>query len=210
MARTTTATATTNSTITIGQTDSDAAVVTGNASGGSPTGTVTFYRVRPAVGARSVHLDRPHRVGTPIVLTAGANDTSTATSATFKPTSVGYWCFAASYSGDANYSASSDTSASECVNVTGTSDDRHHIVAARDQGTGLHDHPGRPWGHDALHLVARRSPPARAHPQHHDRGAVGNSDDQRHLPRSRLKVTDSSMPHEYGDQDADVGHRRLI
>jgi len=118
MGSTTTATATTNPTITIGQTDSDAAVVTGNASGGSPTGTVTFYRCGPQ-SAPARCTSKTNQVGTRIVLTAGANDTSTATSATFKPTSVGYWCFAAYYSGDANYSASSDTLVSECVNVLG-------------------------------------------------------------------------------------------
>ena len=117
-ARTATTTATTNSTITLGQTASDAAVVTGNSSGGSPTGKVTFYRCAP-LSAPAPCTSTSTRVGTPIVLTPGANDRSTATSATFKPTSVGYWCFAASYSGDANYNPSSDTSAAQCVNVKG-------------------------------------------------------------------------------------------
>ena len=48
-----------------------------------------------------------------------AGDTSTATSASFTPTAVGYWCFAARYSGDGGYAASTNTAVNECVNVKG-------------------------------------------------------------------------------------------
>jgi hypothetical protein len=117
-ARTSTTTATTNATIELGQTDSDLATVTGNAAGGSPTGSVTFYRCGPETKAAAC-TSTTNKVGSAVVLTPGAGNTSSATSATFKPTSVGYWCFAAAYSGDANYSASTDTSVKECVDVTG-------------------------------------------------------------------------------------------
>ena len=117
-ARTTTVTSPTNSTIAVGQSDSDSATVTGNAAGGSPTGTVSFYRCGP-LSAPAACTSTATKVGTSIVLTAGSGDTATATSASFKPTAVGYWCFGARYSGDANYSASSDTLTTECVDVTG-------------------------------------------------------------------------------------------
>ncbi len=117
-ARTSTTTATTNATITLGQTDSDLATVAGNAAGGSPTGSVTFYRCGPGSSAAACTSTK-NKVGSAVDLTPGAGNTSSATSATFKPTSVGYWCFAAAYSGDTNYSASTDTSVKECVDVTG-------------------------------------------------------------------------------------------
>jgi hypothetical protein len=117
-ARTSTTTATTNATIKLGQTDSDLATVTGNAAGGSPTGSVIFYRCGPESTAAAC-TSTTNKVGSAVDLTPGAGNTSSATSATFKPTSVGYWCFAAAYSGDTNYSASTDTSVKECVDVTG-------------------------------------------------------------------------------------------
>ncbi len=117
-ARTTTVTVPTNLTITLGQTDNDSATVTGNAAGGNPTGTVTFYQCGPASAAAPC-TSTSAKVGRPIVLSPGSGNTSTATSASFKPNAVGYWCFAAAYSGDSNYSASSDTLAKECIDVTG-------------------------------------------------------------------------------------------
>jgi hypothetical protein len=53
-----------------------------------------------------------------VTVTTGAGDTSTASSASFTPTSGGYWCFAAQYSGDSNYGASADTTTDECFDVT--------------------------------------------------------------------------------------------
>jgi uncharacterized GH25 family protein len=117
-ARTSTTTAATNATIALGQSDSDLATVTGNAAGGSPTGTVAFYRCGPE-SVPTACTSTTDKVGGPVNLTPGADNGSSATSATFKPTAVGYWCFAASYSGDANYTTSTDTSVKECVDVTG-------------------------------------------------------------------------------------------
>ena len=117
-AKTTTVATLTNTTISLGQTDADSVTVTGNSAGGSPTGTVTFYRCGPAsVPAKCT--SKSHKVGGPIDLTAVPSDASIATSAAFKPTAVGYWCFAAYYSGDTNYRASSTTASTQCVNVTG-------------------------------------------------------------------------------------------
>jgi hypothetical protein len=50
-------------------------------------------------------------------VSAGPDNTATATSPAFTPASGGYWCFAAYYSGDSNYAASDDTSTTECFDV---------------------------------------------------------------------------------------------
>jgi hypothetical protein len=90
--------------------------VTGNAVGGAPSGSVTFYECGPTASpAPCTSTAQP--VGTPVTLTAGAGDVSYASSANFTPTAVGYWCFAADYSASSNYSASSDTSTTECFDV---------------------------------------------------------------------------------------------
>ena len=49
---------------------------------------------------------------------SGTTNPSQVTSAEFTPGSTGYFCFAAVYSGDSNYSGSSDTTVDECFDVT--------------------------------------------------------------------------------------------
>jgi photosystem II stability/assembly factor-like uncharacterized protein len=100
----------------LGTANSDGAVVTGNAGGGAPTGTVTFYECG-STGSATPCTSQANEVGTPVTLTAGAGDTSSASSVNFTPGSLGYYCFGAYYSGDSNYSASSDTSTDECFDV---------------------------------------------------------------------------------------------
>ncbi len=112
-----TAPAPTAPTIVLGNTNTDRATITGNAAGGSPTGTVQFYECGPTASEADC-TSLTHTVGTPVSLVPGADDTSAATSVAFTPTSTGYWCFAEYYSGDSNYSASSDTSTGECFDVT--------------------------------------------------------------------------------------------
>ena len=107
----------THASIVLGNTNTDGAVVTGNAVGGSPTGTVTFY-VCPRTASPAPCTSQTDQVGSPVSLMAGAGHTSSAQSATFTPTSAGYWCFAGYYSGDSNYEGSSDTSTDECFDVT--------------------------------------------------------------------------------------------
>ena len=105
----------------------DTVTVTGSAAHGSPTGTVTFYACQtgttqtqsdascPATGVN--HLDSAH-------LSAGANNTATASSGSFVPTATGTWCFAAVYGGDGTYSGSEDNvsaadlDSAECALVT--------------------------------------------------------------------------------------------
>ncbi len=93
----------TSSRITLGQSDTDNATVTGNAAGGSPTGTVSFYECGPTSVATPC-TSKADEVGTAVDVTAGADDTSTAVSVSFTPSSSGYWCYGAYYSGDSNYS----------------------------------------------------------------------------------------------------------
>ena len=116
IALSTTTTTPATSSIMLGSSDTDNAVVTGNAGAGSPTGSVTFYECGPSVFPESC-TSQDNQVGSGVGVTSGANDTSSAASASFTPTSTGYWCFAGDYSGDSNYGSSSDTSTDECVDV---------------------------------------------------------------------------------------------
>ncbi len=111
-------TAPTNATINLGQTDTDAGTVTGNAAGGSPTGTMTFYECGPT-STPTTCSSMANQVGGAVNLTGGPSDTATASSAPFTPNAVGYWCFAGYYSGDSNYKVSSDATVDECVHVNG-------------------------------------------------------------------------------------------
>ncbi|MFZ0666217.1 MAG: IPT/TIG domain-containing protein [Acidimicrobiales bacterium] len=109
--------------IVIGASQADATTVTGNATFGSPTGTVTYYECGPTATATPCTAQTNEVAGSPITLTAAGNDTSTATSPSFTPTAGGYWCFAAYYSGDTNYAGSSDSTTTEgCFDVTPTTD----------------------------------------------------------------------------------------
>jgi hypothetical protein len=55
--------------------------------------------------------------GLGVGVTAADGDTATATSPSFTPSAGGYWCFAAYYSGDSNYGASSDATTDGCFDV---------------------------------------------------------------------------------------------
>jgi len=130
----TTATTTTTTTpvappdTTIGNSWSDSATVQGQASGGAPTGTVTFYSCSPAQLSAAGATTCTSGIGTqipgvsgeanPATLSPGTGNASSATSPPITPDAVGSWCFAGYYSGEAGiYLGSSDTSASECFTV---------------------------------------------------------------------------------------------
>jgi hypothetical protein len=115
-AATTTVTTPTSSDFSLGGSVSDGATVSGNAAGGSPTGSVTFYQCGPTATAQPC-TSQADPVGNPVGVTGGAGDTATATSASVTPGAAGYWCFAGYYSGDSNYSGSADTSTDECFDV---------------------------------------------------------------------------------------------
>jgi hypothetical protein len=111
------ATTPTAAAITLGSTDSDNATVFGTAAGGVPTGTMSFYECGPTT-VPTPCTSTTNEVGGPLSVTPGADDTATASSPTFSPDAVGYWCFAGDYSGDGNYSPASDSTTDECVSVT--------------------------------------------------------------------------------------------
>jgi hypothetical protein len=58
-----------------------------------------------------------NQVGSAVSLTAGAGDVSYASSTSISFPDVGYYCFGAYYSGSSEYTASSDTSVTECFDV---------------------------------------------------------------------------------------------
>jgi hypothetical protein len=103
-------------TTTLAAGDSDLLTITGNAVGGSPSGTVSFSVCGPLTTASGCATGGT-AVGGPVPLTAGSNNMAAATSATFKRTSPGVWCFRAEYSGDGNYNPGSDGSVGECFTV---------------------------------------------------------------------------------------------
>jgi hypothetical protein len=95
---------------------SDKTVLQGNPQGGSPTGAVSFFVCGPLatpVGCSS----GGQPVGGPEQLSAASPTSSTLTSTTFLPTAPGVWCFRAEYSGDANYTASTDAGPGGCFTV---------------------------------------------------------------------------------------------
>ena len=116
LADSSTATTPASATILIGSDNTDSAVVSGDATSGRPTGTVAFYDCGPTTSAEPC-TSKENPLGSPVGVTAGANDTSTARSGLFTPTSTGNWCFAGYYSGDNNYETSADTSTDECFDV---------------------------------------------------------------------------------------------
>jgi hypothetical protein len=95
----------------------DTATVTGNATLGDPTGSVTFYECGPNPPMQGC-TDEVNDLGT-VTLTAGADHNASAKSPGFKPTTAGTYCFGAYYSGDSNYLNSNDTgyAGAECFNA---------------------------------------------------------------------------------------------
>ena len=111
--------------------------MSGTAVGGNPTGTITVYACGPAT------------VPTPCTSTAdqvgsgeelhplpGTDDTVESLSSLFAPDAPGYWCFAAYYSGNTNYSASSDTSTDGCFDATPPTQRLSHRRLTRPSPSG--------------------------------------------------------------------------
>ena len=112
---TTTSTTPTSSSIVLGSSNSDGATVTGSASA-DPTGSVEFYECGPTPSATPCTSGSWTQFDTESL--SGSANPSTLTSKAFTPTATGYWCFAGVYSGDSNYSGSSDSTVDECFDVT--------------------------------------------------------------------------------------------
>jgi hypothetical protein len=116
---------TATSSITLGSSIFDKAVVTGTSAGGDPTGQVNFFVCGPIAsgtcdGTTNVGSAVP---GNPKTLVSDGNPatfTSSATSGAFTPTAVGRYCFRAEYGGSTTYNASSDSAATECFTVNDT------------------------------------------------------------------------------------------
>jgi hypothetical protein len=137
-APTSTVTSPATSAIALGNNNSDSATVTGNATDGSPTGTVTFYECGPTAAAQAC-TSQANQVGSPVTLTAGAGNTSTANSANLMPDATGYWCFAGYYSGDSNYASSSDATIDECFDVTQASTTTNAALSSNSIVLGASD-----------------------------------------------------------------------
>jgi trimeric autotransporter adhesin len=105
----------TKASMTLGGTDTDTATVTGAASA-DPTGSVKFYECgpdtspAPCTSGSWTQFDSENLSGT-------SNPVSV-TSASFQPSSAGYWCFTAAYPGDSHYTGNTDTTADGCFDVT--------------------------------------------------------------------------------------------
>jgi hypothetical protein len=113
-ATSTTSTSPVEASILLGGSDTDSATVTGSVSGVDPTGTVSFYECGP--DSSPVGCTTGTQFDTETL--SGTSDPGTVTSASFTPDATGTWCFGAVYSGDPNYSTSSDESTDECFTVT--------------------------------------------------------------------------------------------
>jgi hypothetical protein len=96
---------------------SDSAVVTGDAAGGTPTGSVDFFICGPSQSRNTC--DQGGSYNGSANLVAGPNNTAHATNSPVSSALPGWFCFRAEHSGDDHYFRSSDSSTSECVLVGG-------------------------------------------------------------------------------------------
>jgi hypothetical protein len=121
---TTTVTTPSSATITLTDSITDTAVVTGTAAGGDPTGTVNFFVCGPMAAGTCAAPGGTAVAGNPKTLVADSDPntyTSSATSGLFTPGAVGRYCFRAEYGGSLVYDPSSDSGANECFTVNDTS-----------------------------------------------------------------------------------------
>jgi hypothetical protein len=104
-------------TIAAGQSDADTVTVTGNAGGGAPTGSVSFYVCGPGASGCS---STASQLGSAVTLAVNGGQTATATSSYFTANTAGSYCFYAVYSGNSNYAGSSDAGADGCFTANAT------------------------------------------------------------------------------------------
>lgn len=138
------------SSIALGQSIFDRAVVTGTAAGDDPTGTVKFFVCGP-IAAPATCTTGGTQVGAPPEGETLVSDgdpttfTSSATSDAFEPSAIGRYCFRGEYGGSTVYEPSSDSGANECFTVTTTSSatsqqnwlPNDHIVIATATGANV-------------------------------------------------------------------------
>jgi len=109
--------------ITLGGSIFDKAVVTGDSTGGDPTGQVNFFVCGPIATGTCAAPGGTADTGNPYGLVSDGNATtytSSATSGIFTPGTVGRYCFRADYLGSLVYNPSSDSGTNECFLVTDT------------------------------------------------------------------------------------------
>ncbi len=127
---------------TFGSSVSDSVTVKGDALGGSPTGSVSFYLCQTGTGQTMaagpcVSSSTPEDAGVDLI--TGPGNISSAVSTSFTPTAPGTWCFSAVYDGAANYLGSSDNTstsnldANECVLISSLLGDG---IASADNASG--------------------------------------------------------------------------
>jgi hypothetical protein len=112
------------STIALGGSIFDRAVVTGTAAGGDPTGEVNFFVCGPIAAPAVCDTGGSAVAGNPKTLISDGDPTtftSNATSGAFTPGEVGRYCFRAEYGGSTVYLPSSDSGVNECFTVTAQS-----------------------------------------------------------------------------------------
>jgi hypothetical protein len=108
-----------SSSIPYGDSAVDTAVLTGNSTAGSPTGSVTFDVCGPTSSATPCAAADAVATAT-VELESESGDRST-TAVTVNPGSPGWYCFFDQYNGDANYKVVTDNdTATECLDVTGS------------------------------------------------------------------------------------------
>lgn len=108
------------SSIVLGQSIHDYALITGTGSNVAPSGTMTFYICSPTELTNGTCATGGTLVSTNAVVPANPATTppsGTALSAAYTPNAIGTWCWRGEYSGDDNYPASEDASTGECFQV---------------------------------------------------------------------------------------------
>jgi hypothetical protein len=134
------ASALSNSSVSPGGTTTDTVTVTGSATHGSPTGSVSFYVCGPTSGPAACTSmgDGLATVG----LSAETGNRSVASLTVGVESGSGWFCFLDQYGGDANYTPVSDNDApTECVDVTSSSSARQGsastVVVVSQSSPGL-------------------------------------------------------------------------
>ena len=138
-----------------GSGNSDSGVVSGNATRGSPTGTMTFFECGPTAEPEPC-TSQDYQVGSPVTLVPGAHERLHRHLGPIHPElQPATGAFAGYYSGDGNYLGSGDASTDECFDVVFTPlgdayehrERRHRRLSARSFAVGrsqvLGVQPGR-------------------------------------------------------------------
>jgi hypothetical protein len=140
----------------------DSADVSGNAAGGTPTGSVAFFICGPSESRKTC--DQGGSYNGSANLVTGPNNTAHATNSPVSSTVPGWFCFRAEYSGDDHYFRSADSSASECVLVGGyprpkaASPMRISLVPAAKECTSPNYMHGPPLAFGSCAPVVSQSP----------------------------------------------------